>query len=120
MTFGLSQRADLIGERQRVSELANGAVKTYELNPLDFVTACVELADLKGGDPATNAGITKSVLSGDKGPCRDIACLNAAAGIAAGGKARDIREGWKLANESVDSGRARKALDGLVQISQAR
>jgi anthranilate phosphoribosyltransferase len=103
----------------RISELANGAVKTYEFNPLEFIKAYAEPGDLKGGDPATNAGLTKNVLSGGTGPCRDIACLNAAAAIAAGGKAPDIREGWKLANESIDSGKAMKALEALIRISKA-
>ena len=103
----------------RVSELANGAVRTYELNPLEFIHAYADIKAMQGGDPATNAGITQGVLMGGKGPCRDIACLNAAAAIVAGGKAKDIREGWKLANESVDSGRAMKALEALVRVSKA-
>ena len=103
----------------RVSELADGAVKTYEFNPLEFIKAYEDPDELKGGDPAANAGILRRVLSGDKGPCRDIACLNAAAAIAAGGKAKDIRDGWKLASESIDNGKAMKALEGLIAISQA-
>jgi anthranilate phosphoribosyltransferase len=103
----------------RVSELSNGQVRTYEFDALDFIDAYVDGKALVGGDPATNAAITRKVLSGDKGPCRDIACLNAAAAIVAGGKAKDIREGWKLANESLDSGKAMKALEALIRISKA-
>ena len=94
-------------------------MRTYEFDPLEYIGVHADPADLKGGDPAANAGVTRKVLEGAKGPCRDIACLNAAAGIAAGGKARDIREGWKAANESIDSGRALKVLEGMIRITTA-
>jgi len=103
----------------RVSELAEGAVRTHEFNPLEFIGEYADLAALKGADPQTNAGITRRVLEGEKGPCRDIACLNAAAAIVAGGKARDIREGWTLAQQAVDTGQARQALEKLVQVTTA-
>jgi anthranilate phosphoribosyltransferase len=103
----------------RVSELAEGAVRTYEFNPLEFIGEYADLAALKGADPQTNAGITRRVLAGEKGPCLDIACLNAAAAIVAGGKARDIREGWTLAQQAIDTGQARQALEKLVQVTTA-
>ena len=98
----------------RISELANGKVSTYEFDPLPFIGEYADAADLRGGDPATNAAITRDLLSGRKGPRRDIACLNAAAAIAAGGKAADLKQGWALAQASIDSGGALKALDGLI------
>lgn len=103
----------------RVSELVNGKVHTHELEPIAFIESYADASDLVGGDCATNAGITRLVLSGKKGPCRDIVCLNAAAAIAAGGKADSIQHGWKLAQESIDSGKARQALEGLVEASNA-
>ncbi len=99
----------------RVSELNNGKVSTYELDALDFIDEYADATDLAGDDAVTNAAITHSVLSGEKGPCRDIVCLNAAAAIAAGGKAVDIREGWIAAGDSIDSGKAMQALDGLIE-----
>lgn len=102
----------------RVSELRNGTIRTYEFDPLPFIEQYAKLEDLKGGDPATNAAILREVLAGAKGPCRDIVCLNAAAGIVAGGKAPDLQAGFKAAELSIDSGRAREALDGLVRKTQ--
>ena len=102
----------------RVSELASGKVRTYELDPLDFIESYASASDLAGGDPAANAAITRSVLSGDQGPRRDIVCLNAAAAIVAGGKADDLKQGWKTAQEAIDSGKANIALDGLIQATK--
>jgi anthranilate phosphoribosyltransferase len=104
----------------RVSELADGRVKTYEFDPLDRIGRYASPSDLAGGDPARNAQITRAVLSGERGPARDIVCFNAAAGIVAGGKAATLGEGWDLAQASLDSGRAGRALDGLVRISRGR
>ena len=99
----------------RVSELAGGRVRTYDLEPIEFIGEYADPAALAGGDPATNAAITRAVLAGDKGPCRDIACLNAAAAIVAGGKAATLREGWSLAQASLDCGKAAGVLKGLVE-----
>ncbi|MDI6774176.1 MAG: anthranilate phosphoribosyltransferase [Verrucomicrobiota bacterium] len=99
----------------RVSELRDGRVRTCEYNPLDLIGDYAELSDLSGGDPTANAKTTRSVLEGEKGPCRDIVCLNAAAAIVAGGKAENIKQGWALAQESINSGRALKTLEKLVE-----
>jgi len=102
----------------RVSELADGAVRTYEFTPLEFIGEFSSLADIAGGAPEKNAGIARDVLAGRAGPCRDIVRLNAAAALVAGGKAGTIREGWRLAGDAIDSGRAAKALETLVKVTQ--
>ncbi len=99
----------------RVSELADGRVRTYEFDPLELIEDYADAADLAGGDPEQNAAVTRSVLGGEKGACRDIVCLNAAAAIVAGGKADDLNAGWQCARESIDSGKAMQALEALVE-----
>jgi len=103
----------------RVSELRDGHVKTYEFDPLDLIENCADAADLAGGAPSENAAITRAVLSGEKGPRRDIVCLNAAAAIVAGGKADTVKDGYSLALESVDSGNAMVKLNGLIEATEA-
>lgn len=99
----------------RVSELRDGKVTTYELDPLEYVETYATPSDLAGGDPEANANITRRVLDGESGPHRDIVCLNAAGAIVAGGRADDIKAGMALANESIDSGKAANALKTLVE-----
>ena len=103
----------------RVSELHNGRVVTYELDPLDYIEGYASADELEGGDPVRNAAMTRAILGGEAGACRDIVCLNAAAGIAAAGKVETVRDGWDMAQESIDSGRAERALDGLIKMTQA-
>ncbi|MFN3476948.1 MAG: anthranilate phosphoribosyltransferase, partial [Candidatus Methylomirabilales bacterium] len=73
------------------------------------------LSDLKGGDVKENAEIIKRILQGEEGPRRDVVLLNAAAGIVAGGKARDLQEGMEVAKVSIDSGAALEKLNRLAE-----
>jgi anthranilate phosphoribosyltransferase len=77
------------------------------------------LADLRGGDAATNAGYARRVLEGARGPHRDIVVLNAAAGLLVGGAADDLVAGLVLAARSIDDGDALRTLERLVAVSQA-
>ena len=97
----------------QVSELIDGEVNTYTLDPTELGIPTAQPSDLKGGTPEENADMTLGVLKGEKGPQRDIVLLNAAAAIVAGGKAADIAAGLAAAAESIDSGRALEKLDGL-------
>ena len=103
----------------RVSELADGEVRTYEIEPGDFGIDRAEAAALEGGDPAANAAILREVLDGGSGPRTDVVLLNAAAALAAAGVAADLAGGVEAARESIASGRARQALDRLVEVSNA-
>ena len=101
----------------RISELQDGNVRTYDLDPLEYIGDYAAPEALAGGDPARNAAIARDVLAGEQGPCRDIVCLNAAAAIVAGGKCETLRDGWSVAQQSIDSGRAAESLEKLVNVT---
>ncbi len=101
----------------RISELCDGTVRTYDFDPETLLDHAASHDDLAGDDPVHNATITAAILDGRKGPCRDIACLNAAAAIMIGGKADSISEGLRLANEAIDSGKAAAKLEALIEIT---
>jgi len=102
----------------RVAEWHDGAVRTFEVTPEDAGLTRCTLEDLGGGDAAANAGILKDILSGDDGgPRTDIVLLNAAAVLVVAELAPDLRTGVDAAREAIGSGRALKALAGLVELS---
>ena len=101
----------------RVSELKDGAVKTYTLDATAFGIPRAESAALLGGSPEENAEITVNILEGEKGAKRDIVVLNAGAAIVAGGKADSLDAGIELASASIDSGEALAKLEGLKTAS---
>lgn len=102
-----------------VAELVDGAVREYRIEPQQFGLPTCEMAELVVHSVGESAAAIRAVLGGEQGRKRDIALLNAAAGLTAAGAAKDIQQGLALAAESVDKGGARKALDLLVRTSNA-
>ena len=75
--------------------------------------------DLVGGDAKENAKITKGILSGEiKGAKRDAVLLNAAAALYVDGKVNSIEDGIEMAKELIDSGKAIKHLEKIIEVSQ--
>jgi anthranilate phosphoribosyltransferase len=93
-------------------------VRRSTVDAVDFGLARATLADLRGADAVTNAGIVGEVLSGGKGPHRDIVMFNAAAGLVVAGLAGDLAAGVELAGAVIDDGRALRVLQSLVHVSQ--
>jgi anthranilate phosphoribosyltransferase len=110
--------ATVTGET-RVSELNDGLITTYNINPVDFFGETSDGEELVGGNASVNAEITKDVLTGKGGACRKIVLLNTALAIMAGGKAENIREGIDIAADCIDSGAALKKLQALIELSNS-
>jgi anthranilate phosphoribosyltransferase len=101
-----------------IYRLKEGEISLAEFTPEDFGVPRASLDDLRGGDIATNVGITNAILDGETGPQRDIALVNAAAAIVVAGLADGFTEGIALAADAVDSGDARVLLDRAVEFSK--
>ncbi len=101
-----------------VWELRDGEVSHYKISAGDLGLGAASLESLAGGSVEENAEIMTAVLSGERGSPRDVVVANAAGGILAGGKAVDLREGVRVAQESIDSGEAMKRLEKLRDVSQ--
>ncbi len=97
-----------------VFRLQDGEVTQSTLDASDLGLVPAGVADLAGGDAARNAELTRAVLSGEPGPRRDIAVLNAAAALVAGGAAADFPSGVERAVAAIDGGSAAEALDAAA------
>ena len=102
-----------------VCEFDGGEYRTYTITPEDFGLTRAQKSDIVGGTPTENAQITLDILSGVKGPKRDIVLLNAGAGLYIAEKADSLAAGVKLAAELIDSGAALKKVDELRRASNA-
>ena len=100
-----------------VSEIDQGKVASFEITPEDAGLPRADSADLKGGDPETNAGAITTMLAGEPGPYRDIVVFNAGAALVVADRAADIKEGAGQAADAIDSGKARETLERLVAIT---
>ena len=103
-----------------VAEWRDGRVSTFEVVPEDAgIPRAGNPAVLKGGDADDNAQAIRDVLAGAKGPLRDIVLFNAGAALMIAGKSASLKDGVGLAARAIDDGRARKALDSLVRITNS-
>lgn len=99
----------------RISELHNDLIRTYDVTPQQLLGRTADADQLTGGEPAVNAQITRDILTGAKGPKRDVVVVNAAAALIAAGVAADFADGIQRAAAAIDSGAALAKLEALVR-----
>lgn len=104
--------------KTQVSRWKNGTLEEFNIEPQEYGISIIKKEPLAGGDKVYNARIAKDILEGKKGYARDIVILNSAVAIVCGKKAKDIKEGIKLAEESIDSGKAIGKLNDMIRITQ--
>lgn len=104
----------------RITELHHGKIHSFELDPTQFGLPLTNLKALHTDSPQESARLIWSLLHGDRGPARDIVCLNAAAALVVGGAANDIAHGLRMAAEAIDGGAASATLDMLIRISNTQ
>lgn len=102
-----------------VAEWRDGRIRLFTITPEAVGLPRASLADLKGGDPAENAAALRELLDGEPGPYRDVVALNAAAAFLVAEAAETLRDGVAMAQEAIDSGRAKTALDRLIEVTAA-
>ena len=97
-----------------ISELKDGEIRQYSVQPEDFGMVRAELADIVVADAAGSLAIINAIFSGQKSAARDIVVLNAGAGIYVSGIAASLADGVVLAAQAIDSGKAGNALLAYV------
>ena len=102
-----------------VSEFNGKEVLSYEIHPQELKIPLSSLEELKGGDLKKNVQIAEEILNGKKGPKRDIVVLNAGCALYTVGAAKNISEGIKLAEKSIDTGKALDKLDALKEFTHS-
>lgn len=108
-----------ISDRTKVSELKDGKVRTYFIEPKSFGIKKAKREEILGGSKEDNAEIAVRILKNEeKGAKRDIVLINAAAAIYVSGIAKDLKEGIKLASAAIDSGAAYNKLKQIMEFSQ--
>jgi anthranilate phosphoribosyltransferase len=102
-----------------VAEVSDGTVSEYEISPEQLGLLRHAPDGLLGGDAHLNARVLRDVLSGeDRGAARDVILLNAGAAIYVSGRAKNIEEGVRLAEDSITNGAATKALESFVRTTR--
>ncbi|MGE7270365.1 anthranilate phosphoribosyltransferase [Brevibacillus panacihumi] len=100
-----------------ITELRDGSIHSYEVEPEQFGLNRHEKDSLRGGDAAQNAKIIANVFAGERGAARDVVLLNAGAILYLSNRARTIEEGVIRAAELIDEGHVASKLDHIRQIA---
>ena len=103
----------------RVSELKDGAISTYSIEPEQFGLRRAQVSELTVASPMESLAKIESVLKGEQSAARDIVVLNAAAGIYVAGLAKSIEEGVRSAQVALDSGKALASQQAYIDSTQA-
>ncbi len=101
-----------------VAAVANGGVTEFEVNPEDAGLPVHPFSDIIGGTPEENAHALRALLAGTQNAYRDAVLLNAAAALVVAGKADNLPHGTEMARESIDSGKAKTAVETLARVTQ--
>ena len=102
-----------------VCEVKDGSYKTYYIEPEQFGFHKCDKKELEGGTPEENAEITLKILDGEKGPRRDAVVLNSGAALYIAGRAESMEEGVRMAEEIIDSGKAKRKLEEFAACSRS-
>ncbi|MGX7705707.1 anthranilate phosphoribosyltransferase [Methylobacterium sp. Gmos1] len=97
----------------------NGALRRFTIDPRELGLRLAQAEELRGGDPAHNAGALRDVLGGAHTPYRDIGVLNAAAALMVAGRVDSLQDGVARAAQAIDTGAAKAVLDRLAAVSHA-
>ena len=94
-------------------------LETLTLYPEVFGFTRWPVEQLAGGNAAVNAGILRGILEGrETGARRDAVVMSAALGFYVSGRVQHVQDGIQAAKESLDSGRAARALETLIGVSK--
>ena len=118
VVYGMDKLDEIsLSSPTKICEIKDGWFKSYIIKPEDFGFERCSKDDLKGGTPDDNARITREILSGKKGHKRNAVLLNAGAALYIGGKADSLQIGIELAADLIDSGKAMRTLERLIEVS---
>ena len=103
----------------RISELHEGRIRAFRLDPRTLGIGYARLSDLQVDSAQASADVLRRIFDGRQGPQRDIAALNAAAGLVIAGKAPDLPAGLERVGQAIESGAAARTLEKLVRYSSS-
>ena len=102
----------------KVCELTDGRIKSYTIKPEDFGFVSCSANELRPNGPEECARLIREVFCGkEKGGRYNAVCMNGGAALYLQDKAGSLAEGVALAKDIIDSGKACRKLDEIVEMS---
>jgi len=100
------------------SQLKDGKVHEFIIDPQEYGIKRVPLKAIVGGDATYNANILRDIFNSSATDAqRDIVMINTACALVVDSKARDIQDGLEMVDEAIKTGIAKKKLAKIIEIS---
>ncbi len=103
----------------KIASWESGKVREFDLDPGDYGFKRYGIEEIRGEDAKHNASIILDIFSGQTGACRDTVILNAGVAIYLAEKVDSLEDGFKMAAEVIDSGKALDKLNAIKEFSMA-
>lgn len=108
-----------IASRTYVSELKNGEIHNWQIDPSDYDMDHPDLKELSVDSAQESLNIIRAVFANDDSAAKDIVCLNAGAAIYVSGLTESYAEGVALARKVIAEGLARNKFNDFVAKTQS-
>ncbi|BBP42685.1 anthranilate phosphoribosyltransferase [Thiosulfativibrio zosterae] len=108
-----------IASKTFVSELKDGVITDWEIDPYDYDMDHPSLADLSVDSAQDSINIIRSVFANSDSAAKDIVCLNAGASLYVSGLADTYAQGVILARTVLASGDVQKKLNAFIEKTQS-
>jgi anthranilate phosphoribosyltransferase len=103
-----------VAAETRAVEVAPEGLNYFMIAPEQVGLERDDPGSVRGGTPERNAEIARAVLDGEPGPRRTLVVLNAGAALLVSDRTSSLEEGVRMAEETIDSGAARNAVERFV------
>ena len=108
-----------IYDKTFVFEVKKGKIKKFQIDTSKFNLEGNNRNEISANSIEESKEKVLRALKGKNGDCRKIVLLNSAAALYVSGKYKNIQEGLKAAEKSIDSGRAFETLQKLIKVSSS-
>lgn len=104
----------------KIAEVKDGRINMFSVSPEDFGMKPCTIEEIAGDTPMYNASVIRDIFSGkERGPKRNIVALNTAGSLLVADRINTLQEGVRLAEETIDNGKATAKLEQLIRVSNA-
>jgi len=100
-----------------ISDVNGMFIKKYTISPEDFGIKRYSSDALRGGDVEENRSIMMDILNNKDSAYRDAALVNASVALLVADRVKDLKEGYKMAEFSLASGKAKQKFELLRKLS---
>ena len=93
-----------LSEKTLINELKDNKINEFVFDPKDYGYDYIKIEEIKGGNPDFNSYAFLDMINGNNEPYQNIVAINAGAAIYLSGKAKNLKEGFKIAHKVLDEG----------------